>query len=285
MGVIRKIFIGLTSTNNSAPTVPLNNTAKALAQRLINESTMLSYRLETTKDPRVFFDGYDDLVEKSQLLASLENNLRFTGMNPSGSLNIILEARGKNTEEFIYKWYEEVNKQINRLSTAQEKSKVFSRHFDVISKYYTQMSQTNIGLIEKLKNECWDGLGLYNGSMSSVIPDIDSIKDGFQFEIYVAKALAKNDFTAQTTQKSGDYGVDVLAEKDGVKYAIQCKLYSQPVGVKSVQEVLAGKEFYNCHVGVVATNNGFTRAAVELADKTGVLLWGSERITELSNAE
>ena len=104
--------------------------------------------------------------------------------------------------------------------------------------------------------------------------ELENVRDGYEFEEYMAGLLARNGFSnVSTTKKSGDYGVDILAEKDGYRYAVQCKLYSQPVGLTAVQEVFAGKKYYNCHVAVVATNNTFTANAIELASKTGSVLW------------
>jgi len=57
---------------------------------------------------------------------------------------------------------------------------------------------------------------------------------------------------------------------DGV--VVQCKLYSNSVGNKAVQEALSGMAFDMAHFAVVVASNGFTRSAVELANSTGVLL-------------
>jgi len=105
------------------------------------------------------------------------------------------------------------------------------------------------------------------------IHSLDEI-DGHEFEYYCAELLKKRGFIDVTVTKgSGDYGVDVLAEKDGVTYAIQCKAYATPVGVKAVQEAFAGKEFYDRMVGAVLTNQYFTKPAVEAAKKLKILLW------------
>ena len=64
-----------------------------------------------------------------------------------------------------------------------------------------------------------------------------------------------------------------MAEKDGVRFAIQCKHYSGTVGNKAVQEAYAGCKFYDCHVPVVMTNSHFTDSAKQLAEKNNVLLW------------
>ena len=77
----------------------------------------------------------------------------------------------------------------------------------------------------------------------------------------------------EVTKGSGDYGVDILAEKDGVTYAIQCKRYEEAVGVKAVQEAYAGREYYDRMVGAVMTNQYFTEPAVQAAKKLKILLW------------
>ena len=57
-----------------------------------------------------------------------------------------------------------------------------------------------------------------------------------------------------------------------------------PVGNAAIQEALAGKVYYNCHVAVVLTNNYFTKAAKELGMKSGVVLWDRETLLNLRNA-
>ena len=114
------------------------------------------------------------------------------------------------------------------------------------------------------------------------IEDIDQLKDGYAFEEMTAKILKCNGFkNIEVTKKSGDYGIDVLAEKDGIKYAIQCKKYTNNVGVDAVREALTGKTFFNCHIGAVMTNSHFTAQARTLAQKSGVVLWGREELEEM----
>ncbi len=98
--------------------------------------------------------------------------------------------------------------------------------------------------------------------------------EGHDFEYYCAGLLREKGFLeVEVTRGSRDYGVDILAEKDGVTYAIQCKCYSTPVGVAAVQEAYAGRDFYDRMVGVVLTNQYFTAPAVEVAEKLKIMLW------------
>lgn len=104
----------------------------------------------------------------------------------------------------------------------------------------------------------------------------DSFEDmeGHEFEYYCAGLLEQRGFVeVEVTRGSGDYGIDILAEKEGVTYAIQCKRYTAPVGVKAVQEAYAGRDYYDRMVGVVMTNQYFTTPAVEAAKKLKILLW------------
>ena len=111
--------------------------------------------------------------------------------------------------------------------------------------------------------------------------DVDMM-DGQEFEYYCADLLKSQGFLeVEVTRASGDYGVDILAEKDGVTYAIQCKCYTAPVGVKAVQEAYAGRDYYDGMVGVVITNHYFTQPAVEAARKLKILLWDRDYLGEM----
>lgn len=105
---------------------------------------------------------------------------------------------------------------------------------------------------------------------------------GSDFEKLCAYLLRKNDFTQiEFIGGSGDQGVDIVAYKDGKKYAVQCKRYNKKVNNKPVQEVFAGKSCHNCDEAIVITNNHFTPGAIEAATATGVLLWDRDKLEEM----
>ncbi len=106
--------------------------------------------------------------------------------------------------------------------------------------------------------------------------------EGHEFEYFCAELLEEHGFCeVRVTKGSGDYGVDILAEKDGISYAVQCKAYTSPVGVKAVQEAYAGRDYYDCMVGAVLTNQYFTKPAVEAARKLKILLWDRGYLDEM----
>jgi HJR/Mrr/RecB family endonuclease len=101
------------------------------------------------------------------------------------------------------------------------------------------------------------------------------------FERHCADYLRLFGWSTQTTKASGDQGVDVIARKAGTVLVIQCKKQAEPVGNKAVQEIHAGRSFANAHYAAVVSNSSYTKAARELAGRTGVLLL---HFTELAEA-
>lgn len=100
------------------------------------------------------------------------------------------------------------------------------------------------------------------------------LMQGHQFEYACSNILRENGFkNVKVTKGSGDFGVDIIAEKDNCRYAIQCKRYSSKLDNKPIQEVVAGLAYYGCSKGAVMTNQYFTKQAKVLARINGVQLW------------
>lgn len=104
---------------------------------------------------------------------------------------------------------------------------------------------------------------------------------GILFEERVAKELESLGYLVDRTPVTGDFGADLIAEKDDLRYAIQCKSHAKPIGLKAVQEAVGARRYYKCDYGVVIASSSFTLAAKELAGETGVLLVGETSISRL----
>lgn len=111
------------------------------------------------------------------------------------------------------------------------------------------------------------------------ISDID-IMDGHEFEEFVASLFSKMGYSVQITKASGDQGIDVIATRNDTTIGIQCKCYGDKVGNTAVQEVVAGKNYYNCNKVMVISNNYFTPSAVKLAAANNVILWNRDILKE-----
>ncbi len=92
------------------------------------------------------------------------------------------------------------------------------------------------------------------------------------FEAYCAESLRGCGWAVALTPLCRDQGVDVIAEKNGVRVVLQCKLYSNPVGNKAVQEIAAGKLHQQAHCAAVVTNYTYTESAKQLAATNGIWL-------------
>ena len=67
---------------------------------------------------------------------------------------------------------------------------------------------------------------------------------GEEYEIFCQELIIDEGWEVSRTPKSNDQGVDLIATISDNKVCIQCKRYSNPVGNKAVQEIIAGTEFY-----------------------------------------
>ena len=97
---------------------------------------------------------------------------------------------------------------------------------------------------------------------------------GTEFEDYVAARMRRAGWRVTFTPVVGDYGVDLVAEKDGRPVAIQCKRHGNSVGVAAVQQVVAGALHHGCTKSIVISNQEFTQAAKQLAYTHGCQLIG-----------
>ncbi|WP_368252048.1 restriction endonuclease [Enterococcus sp. 2201sp1_2201st1_B8_2201SCRN_220225] len=105
---------------------------------------------------------------------------------------------------------------------------------------------------------------------------------GLEFESYIADMLFYRGFKEiSVTKSSGDQGVDVIGQKDGLSYGFQCKLFKGSVTNKAVQEVYTGCGVYDLDKGVVVSTGTFTKSAKEAAEKVNVELWDRMDIREM----
>lgn len=138
--------------------------------------------------------------------------------------------------------------------------------------YYTNKE------IARLEREISETEALKRQVLFESVSFIDFM-DGHEFEYWCAELLSNIGFQNVTvTKASGDDGVDIIAEKEGIRYAVQCKCYSSDLGNTPIQEVHAGKDVYRCQLGAVITNRYFTAGGKRVAEATGTLLWDRDWI-------
>lgn len=113
--------------------------------------------------------------------------------------------------------------------------------------------------------------------------NIDAM-DGLEFEYYVVKLLQRNGFNNVSLTEKYDFGVDIIAEKDGIRWGIQAKRYSGPVGADAVRQVVTGLRLYACDKAMVVTNSTFSTFAKKLAFGNDCVLIDRARLKRLEQS-
>ncbi len=108
-------------------------------------------------------------------------------------------------------------------------------------------------------------------------------KKGIIFENYCMEILKKNGWKVKETPNTGDQGVDLVASIDNLRICIQCKNHKKPVGNNAVQEVSAGKLYWNGTHAVLVSKSGFTKSAQKLARASKVKLINDFELKDLEN--
>jgi len=108
--------------------------------------------------------------------------------------------------------------------------------------------------------------------------------EGHSFELELARLLRARGYQATATPASGDNGVDIWAERDRQKTAIQCKRYCGAVGPAVVRELYGAMLHHKVDRGVVATTGYFTQGAVEFAAGKQIELWTLDEILRLQSS-
>jgi len=105
----------------------------------------------------------------------------------------------------------------------------------------------------------------------------------WEFEEYIAQLYSKLGHKTERVGGGYDGGVDVIAEKNGIKHYIQCKKYiTSTVGVKEI------REFYGVLVdhtaqgkGIFITTNVFTSEADYFAQDKPIELIDGQKLVRL----
>ena len=88
---------------------------------------------------------------------------------------------------------------------------------------------------------------------------------GLEFEHYIAGLLRENGFRKVKLTERYDFGVDIIAEKDEVRWGIQVKRHEGMVKANAVRQVVTALRLYGCDRAMVTTNSTYSKVAQRLA--------------------
>ena len=267
----------------------LSTTRKA--EKLIAEAKVSASLANKAVYFEHFIGNFDSALSSLEELAACEKKIKFE-KSPSADIFRLKNEMQKHMRDAIEREYGRIVTEANEkykndgnmviavCNGFAEDLKKYKDRFDIetlvcackyIEMAYALCSERTYGLTQYAPAEYLDTAEFSFDAM-----------EGHQFEYFCADLLRKNGFSqVDVTQASGDYGIDVLAEKDDITYAIQCKCYSDNIGNHAVQEAHSGASYYGRMVAVVMTNRYFTTAAKETAKRIHLLLWDRDKIIEM----
>ncbi len=106
--------------------------------------------------------------------------------------------------------------------------------------------------------------------------------DPRDFEDFIGFLFLENGYTLVQTSYSGDFGADLIVDRDNIQTAVQVKRFhaSHKVGVQEVNQVIGAEQYYDCTNSMVITTSSFTKAAHDIASAGEVLLWDWDRLQQ-----
>jgi len=121
----------------------------------------------------------------------------------------------------------------------------------------------------------------WRGYRSPDLLEIDNMT-GLEFERYVASMLRSHGYTHVRLTEEYDLGVDIIAEKQGIKWGIQVKRYSGLVKADAVRQVVTALKFYKCDQSMVVTNSYFSNVAKRLADSNDCVVIDRDKLRNVT---
>ena len=104
--------------------------------------------------------------------------------------------------------------------------------------------------------------------------------DGKQFEVYMGRFFIYQGNRVTFTKAGGDYGADLVIERDGVRTVVQCRQRKENTGVDGVQAVNSAKEVYHATRALIVSTSEFTKSALNLAKIHNVECWDGRQLLE-----
>ena len=255
--------------------ISYNKISKKKKLQLCLESNFFIEEIKKTIERNKF-----NLLEERKRLKSIdaygnENLKRWFGKPPINKKEIKfdLSQNGYGFKEGIpYFWFREILKSFESIDIFFSKWEHYIRINPII---WDEI----LGKDRKLQFEDWY---LFIASMveKSCINLIDEYKyennlnnqKGIAFENQCMKILISKGWRVEETPKSGDQGIDLIASIEKYRLCIQCKDHKKPIGNKAVQEVSAGKKYWNGTHAILVSQSGYTKSAYKLASANNVLL-------------
>ncbi len=107
--------------------------------------------INTTNKPDTYFERFELLIEKLQLLCCFEKYMKFSSKSPKTNLQNILSNKTNSTNAFIDRYWNSVNTKAATLKTERGKKNQYDKFFDSLHKYENKMTTESISYYKQKK--------------------------------------------------------------------------------------------------------------------------------------
>lgn len=105
---------------------------------------------------------------------------------------------------------------------------------------------------------------------------------GSEYEVYCLHELEKYGWNTKLTKGGGDFGADLIAEKNKKRVTMQCKRHKSRIGISAIKEIFAANAYYAGDIGVVCSNMDYSKPARDFAQKINVVLIHHNQLKSLA---
>ena len=119
-----------------------------------------------------------------------------------------------------------------------------------------------------------------DGLLYTAIPTRFQDITPYDFEDFIGHLFLDNGYVIQQTAYSGDFGADLIVEKQEVRTAVQIKRFDSKhkVGVKEINQIIGAKTYYQCDAAMLITTSDFTTSALKLTNSIDIIPWNWDRL-------
>ncbi len=136
--------VNIQINENAFVTVHNKNEAYFYSSNMLRIASDCANLVNTTKNPKVFFERYNLLINKLENLSKLEKFNCFAGKSPSNNLKEVLNKSELTINDFLNRYCEDTLNKICDLKTVSSKKKKVDNFFSSLKKYETFMTDNNI---------------------------------------------------------------------------------------------------------------------------------------------
>ena len=107
---------------------------------------------------------------------------------------------------------------------------------------------------------------------------------GVRFEESLADLYRKMGYSVRQTKGSGDEGIDLILEKEGIKIVVQCKGHAKPIGVGVVRDLYGAMMHFGAPTAVLACPAGFTEGVMQFVRGKPIKLVSAKELIEMAKS-